>query len=57
MDEKTAWENFVSSGSVLDYLKYCETKNDINKNEFQNISSEGSYDKHGRSDTKRTECW
>ena len=57
MDEKTAWENFVSSGRVLDYLKYCETKNDINKNEFKNIVSEGSYDKHGRSDTKRTERW
>lgn len=26
MDEKTAWANFVSTGSVIDYLEYREIK-------------------------------
>ena len=56
MDEKTAWENFTSSGSVADYLRYCEIKNEISQNKFENISSGGFYDKNRRSDTKRTEC-
>lgn len=57
MDEKTAWENFVSSGSIMDYLKYCESKNTISQNEWKNISSEGFYDKHGGADIKGTERW
>ena len=56
MDEKTAWENFTSSGSVADYLKYCQVKNEISQNKVENISSGGFYDKNRRSDTKRTEC-
>ncbi|MBQ3969914.1 MAG: hypothetical protein II685_05470 [Clostridia bacterium] len=28
MNEKDAWKNFVTSGSVDDYLKYASIKND-----------------------------
>ena len=55
MDEKTAWENFTSSGSVADYLKYCQVKNEISQNKVENISSGGFYDQNRRSDTQRTE--
>ena len=50
MNEKDAWENFVSSGSVSDYLRYASIKEqselttDAN-NEFQ----------HRRTGDKRTE--
>lgn len=57
MDEKTAWKNFASTGSVSDYLKYCQAKNQTEQNnQFQNISSEGSYDNYRGTDTQRTEC-
>ncbi len=26
MDENTAWQNFVKTGSVSDYLDYCTAK-------------------------------
>ncbi len=56
MDEKTAWENFTASGSVSDYLKYCQTKKLLSQPEFQNISSEGFYDQNGGTDPQGAEC-
>ena len=57
MDEKTAWENFTSTGSVMDYLKYKQVQNEVSPNKSDNISAEGFYDKNRRTDTQRTECW
>lgn len=56
MDEKTAWENFASTGSVADYIKYCQIKNQTRPNQFENISSGGTYDDNRGTDTQRTEC-
>ena len=56
MDEKTAWENFASTGSVADYIKYCKIKNQTRPNQFENISSGGTYDDNRGTDTQRTEC-
>ncbi len=36
MNEKDAWENFISSGSVADYLKYASIKNSHAAAEVQN---------------------
>ena len=57
MDEKTAWENFTSTGSVMDYLKYKQVQNEVSLNKSDNISAGGFYDQNRRSDTQRTECW
>ena len=57
MDEKTAWENFISTGSVIDYIKYKQIKNEVSVNYPENISAEGFYDKNRGTDTQRTECW
>ncbi len=56
MDEKTAWENFTSTGSVMDYLKYRQIKNEVAVTKPDNISAEGFYDKNRGTDTQRTEC-
>ncbi|MBQ3928759.1 MAG: hypothetical protein II711_01530 [Clostridia bacterium] len=53
MDEISAWKNFVESGRVEDYLKYCKIKME---NTPQNKISEDVYEnKHEWTDTQRTD--
>lgn len=56
MDEKTAWENFVSTGSVRDYLNYCQAKV-ISQSQCQQTTSEDSYELQYRgTNIKGTDC-
>lgn len=52
MDELDAWLNFVTTGSVLDYLKYSSIKNSTQDN---NPREEPNEIHHGRTDYTRTE--
>lgn len=53
MDEYTAWQNFVNTGSVVDYLTY---KAIINAKEQPRQAEENYGVQHRRSDFNRTEC-
>lgn len=55
MDENTAWTNFVSTGSVRDYLTYCEVKLGYPQG-YYNHNTEAIYEnRHGGTDTDRTD--
>lgn len=43
MNEVNAWEKFVSSGSVNDYLKYANTKKNVIDKEQESINSAVHY--------------
>ncbi|MGN0537426.1 MAG: hypothetical protein ACI4M3_05575 [Acutalibacteraceae bacterium] len=49
MDEDTAWRNFISSGSVADYLVYCTAKR-----QAATHAEEHNENQHGRSDFEGT---
>ena len=55
MDENTAWMNFVSTGSVEDYLTYCEAKLGYPQG-YYNRTTEASYENQYRGpDIDRTD--
>lgn len=57
MDEYDAWNEFLKTGSVLDYLAYSSMKN--SKQLFDDSqSTEDAYEsEHRRSDNQGTEYW
>lgn len=57
MDEYTAWQNFVNTGSIVDYLTYKAIIN-AKENIAENSPKGDSYGiQYRRSDFNRTECW
>lgn len=58
MDEMNAWSTFVTTGSVLDYLRYTSLRNA--EHEFKNSTTaagtqeEHHEDRYRRSDNKGT---
>ncbi len=57
MDENTAWQNFVETGSVSDYLAYCKIKLGYPSREEHDSSEEFYEDGYGSSDTDRPDRW
>lgn len=56
MDEYTAWQNFISTGSIVDYLTYKAIIN-AKENMVDNSPKGESYDiQHRWSDFNRAEC-
>lgn len=55
MDENTAWMNFVSTGSVMDYLTYCEAKTTSAQCCRNNITEEVYENQYRRTDSDRTD--
>ncbi len=51
MDEDAAWQNFMSSGSVQDYLLYRQAKNCIRQKYFPYEPEEENEVQHRGSDT------
>ena len=47
MDENSAWKKFTVTGSIEDYLAYCQTKTAVNA-ECINSSSEDIYENQYR---------
>lgn len=52
MNETDAWKNFVTTGSVIDYLRYSSIKNGKESDIPQGAANEN---KHRRTDYTRTE--
>ena len=57
MDEYTAWQNFVETGRVSDYLAYCRVK--LGYPPENTEQKPGDSDERGNSgtDIKRTDSW
>ncbi|MDE7390606.1 MAG: hypothetical protein K2M82_06675 [Lachnospiraceae bacterium] len=51
MDEFDAWNNFVTTGSVIDYLKYSSIKNSKDTTNPQEAANEIQYGRAGYSRT------
>lgn len=57
MDEYDAWNEFLKTGSVLDYLAYSSLKN-VKQTDYDSQNLEDSYElDHERSDYKGTGYW
>lgn len=58
MDEYDAWNEFLKTGSVLDYLAYSSAKNARHSEDEFFQTPEDEYEpEHGRSDYKGTKYW
>ncbi len=57
MDENTAWQNFVQTGRVTDYLDYCRIKLGYPGQDVQRDTEVSYEDERGRSDPEGTELW
>lgn len=57
MDEVTAWQNFVQTGSVNDYLAYCRVKlgypPEVGGQQAEDLHEEGNR----RTDPEGTNRW
>lgn len=54
MNETDAWKNFISSGSITDYLKYASIKNNLSTDENK-ASEDKNENQHGRTGYQGTE--
>ncbi|HHZ06635.1 MAG TPA: hypothetical protein GX401_07620 [Clostridiales bacterium] len=52
MDEMNAWSNFLTTGSVLDYLRYTTLRN---AEKLEGTQEDENENQHGRTDYQGTE--
>lgn len=57
MNEYDAWNEFLKTGSVLDYLAYSSMKNARQINDDSQMPEDAYELEHERSDYKGTEYW